>query len=74
VLQTVAIPRELIAGQLEVGQERPFPWNLFQRGTTITVSWSSVAGAIGYAVLVNRSGGASPSLPRCRPRSGAVTA
>ncbi len=29
-----------------------------RRGTTVTVSWSPVAGAIGYGVLVNRSGGA----------------
>ncbi len=56
--QTVVIPRELIASQLEVGQERLFPSEPVATGNTVTVSWSPVAGAIGYGVLVNRTGGA----------------
>jgi hypothetical protein len=46
----------------------PFPWNLLQRGTTITVSWSPVAGAIGHGVLVNRSGGAQQRFLVSAPR------
>lgn len=62
--QTLA--RFHFAGTVKAGQPRGV--TVRRRGTTVTVSWPPVAGAIRYGVLVNRSDGAQRRLLVSAPR------